>query len=62
METVIADEYRREELFHALKSRLGLQIISLSALLETKTDKSDVRLLFECARRIRNHGRQSVPV
>ncbi|MBE6128281.1 MAG: hypothetical protein E7185_03295 [Erysipelotrichaceae bacterium] len=56
METVIADEYRREELFHALKSRLGLQIISLSALLETKTDKSDVRLLFECARRIRNHA------
>ena len=46
METVIADEYCREELFHALKSRLGLQIISLSALLETKTDKSEVRLLF----------------
>ena len=56
MEILIAEEYRREELFHRLKSRLGLQIISLSALLYPKAEESDSLLLFRCAAGIRKHS------
>lgn len=58
MEILIADEYRREELFHRLNSRLGLQIISLSALLYPGQEPSDTLHLFHCARVIRSRADQ----
>ncbi len=56
MKILIAEDYRREELFHRLKSRLGLQIISLSSLLHPTTEASDAMQLFRCAARIRKHA------
>lgn len=58
MEILIAEDYRREELFHRLKSRLGLQIISLSALLYPEPAESESLLLFRCAAKIREHAEE----
>ena len=41
---------------HRLKSRLGLQIISFSTLLDPKADQSAFLLLFQCAALIRSHA------
>ena len=56
MEILITDEYRKEEIFHRLKSRLGVETMSLGALLYRDHDDDEAQIFFKCAAKIRKHA------